>query len=210
MEVPVPAETLAMLPTAVPVPTRVKSSVEMLVTGLLNATVNAMLASPGAGEPLTVMLLTAGTRVSTVALELPAVVVILPALSTALILTLRLFPATPAGSEWVAVQIPAALVAGTATGPLKADRLMVTALMVSALLSPTAVLFHWAVTVSPALKTPPAPDAPDRAMLPEVTTGAMLSTVALVVSAVVVLPPALVAVTLTLRLVASIEPGTMV
>ncbi len=42
-----------------------------------------------------------------------------------------------------------------------------------------------------------------------VTVGAMLSTVALVVSAVVVVPAALVALTLMLRLVASMEPDVM-
>ena len=206
-ELPVLAETLDMVPEAVPVPIRVKSSVEMLMTGLLKVAVNATLASPGAGEPLTAMLLTVGIRVSTVALAVLAVVVMLPALSAALMLALRLFPATPAGSGWVAVQIPAALVVGTATGPLKADRLMVTALMVSVLLSPAAVLFHWAVTVSPALKAPPTPDAPDRAMLPGVTTGAMVSTVALFVPAVVAGPLLLLAVTDTLRFVASMAPA---
>ena len=45
-----------------------------------------------------------------------------------------------------------------------------------------------AVTVSPILYTPPAPVAPEMEMLPSVTVGAMLSTVAFDVSAVVRVP----------------------
>src|SRR5262249_15000769 len=82
--------------------------------------------------------------------------------------------------------------------------------MVSALLSPPAVLFHVAVTVLPILKAPPVPVAPLMLILGSVTVGAILSTVALVVSAVVVLLPALsVTDTDTLRFVVSMEP-TMV
>ena len=72
------------------------------------------------------------------------------------------------------------------------------------------MLFQVAVTVSPILKAPPAPVAPLMLMFASVTAGAMLSTVALVVSAVDVLPPALVAVTVTFRLVVSMAPDVMV
>ncbi len=54
------------------------------------------------------------------------------------------------------------------------------------------------------------PDPGLMLMRPSLTVGGMLSTVALLVSAVVVLPAALVAVTLTLRLVASITPAVIV
>ncbi|MNN09024.1 hypothetical protein D3C81_1218950 [compost metagenome] len=47
-------------------------------------------------------------------------------------------------------------------------------------------------------------------ILPSLTVGAMVSTVALALSAMVVLPPAFVAVTLILRLVASITPAVKV
>ena len=106
--------------------------------------------------------------------------------------------------------MPALLVAATAAPPPNWVKFTVTPLMVSLLLSPPAVLFQVAVTVSPILKAPPAPVAPLMLIFPSVTTGAMLSTVALVVSTVVVLPPAFVAVTLTLLSVASMEPEVMV
>ncbi len=61
---PLDADTLAMLPVAPPVPTRVKSSVEMLFTGSLKVTVKAIEASVLAGEPLTTMLLTMGATPS--------------------------------------------------------------------------------------------------------------------------------------------------
>src|SRR3989344_204906 len=90
---PEAAETLAMLPEADPVPTSVKSSVEMLATDSLKFTVKAMLVSPLLGEPLTTMLLTAGAMLSTVALVVSAAVVALPALSVAVKETLRLVAA---------------------------------------------------------------------------------------------------------------------
>ncbi len=82
--------------------------------------------------------------------------------------------------------------------------------MVSLLLSPVPVLFQVAVTVSPILKAPPVPLAPLSEIFASVTVGATLSTETFEVSAVVVLPLAEVAVTDTLRLVASTAPATMV
>ncbi len=81
---------------------------------------------------------------------------------------------------------------------------------VSLLLSPPAVLFQVAVTVSPILYAPPVPVAPEMLRLPLVTVRGMLSTVALLVSAAVVLPKGLVAVTLTFLPVASMEPAVKV
>ena len=83
------AETLAILPAAVPVETSVKSSVEMLPTSSLKLTVKAMLVALAAGLPLTVILLIAGMMLSTVALVVSATVVLPPAL-VAVTLTLRL------------------------------------------------------------------------------------------------------------------------
>ncbi len=104
--------------------------------------------------------------------------------------------------------MPEELVAATAEPPPNWLKFTVTAEMVSALLSPPAVLFQVAVTVSPILKTPPVPVAPLMLMLASVTVGAMLSTVAFVVSAVVVALPTLsVAVTAMFRLVASMSPA---
>ncbi len=74
-EMPEAVKTLAMVPLADPVEASAKSLANTLETCLLKVTVNSMLASPGAGEPLKAMLLTAGTRVSTVALAVSAVVV---------------------------------------------------------------------------------------------------------------------------------------
>ena len=95
---------------------------------------------------------TAGARLSTVALVVSAVVVVLPALSIALTETLRLVASTlPAVMVYLAVQVPALLVAVTALPPPNWLKSIVTVLMVSALLSPLAVLFQTAVTVSPIL-----------------------------------------------------------
>ncbi len=111
----------------------------------------------------------------------------------------------------MAVQVPAEFVAATALPPPKALKSTVTPEIVSALLSPPAVLFQVAVTVSPILKAPPVPVPPLRLRLPSVTVGARLSTVAFVVSAVVLVLPALsVAVRLMLRLIASRAPATIV
>ena len=101
--------------------------------------------------------------------------------------------------------------AATAAPPPNGEKSTVTPEMVSALLSPPAVLFQLAVTVSPVLKAPPVPDAPEMAIRASVTVGAMLSTVALVVSAVVVDSALLsVAVTDMLRLVPSMAPAVIV
>src|SRR3569623_746676 len=81
--------------------------------------------------------------------------------------------------------------------------------MVSALLSPPAVLFQVAVTVSPSLDAPPVPLAPLMLILASVTVGATLSTVRLVVSAVVVVPAPLSAVTETFLLVPSMAPEAL-
>src|SRR5205814_9957111 len=81
----------------------------------------------------------------------------------------------------------------------------------SLLFSPQSVLFQLAVTVSPTLYAPSLHDALPILMRGSVTVGALSSTVALEVSAVVVALPALsVAVTDTLRLAESIVEGTMV
>ena len=86
----------------------------------------------------------------------------------------------------------------------------VTLEMVSLLLSPLPVLFQVAVTVSPILNAPPVPLPPLMLIRASVTVGAMLSTDKLLVSAVVVLPELLVAVTDTLRVVASTDPAVIV
>ena len=110
----------------------------------------------------------------------------------------------------MAVQVPEELVAATAAPPPNCVKFTVALEMVSLLLSPPAVLFQVAVTVSPILKAPPVPDAPLMLIRPSVSVGATLSTVALLVSAVVVMLPALsVAVNDTLRLVASMAPELM-
>ena len=83
--------------------------------------------------------------------------------------------------------------------------------IVSLLLSPLDVLSQSAVTVSPIIKAPPVPLPVLMDNLASVNVGAILSTVALVVSAVVVLLPALsFTVKDTFRLVVSIEPETIV
>ncbi len=149
---------------------------------------------------------------STVALVVSAVVLVLPALSVAVTETFLFVPSmAPAVIVVVAVQVPLELVAATALPPPKALKSTVTPEIVSLLLSPPAVLFQVAVTVSPILKAPPVPVAPLRLRLPSVTVGARLSTVALVVSAVVVVLPALsVAVTETFLFVPSMAPAVIV
>src|SRR3546814_1688607 len=57
---------------------------------------------------------------------------------------------------------------------------------------------------------PPYPVPPETLLLTSVTIGAILSTVAFVPAAAVVLPVALVTITLTLRLMASMEPAVSV
>src|SRR4051812_11585529 len=112
----------------------------------------------------------------------------------------------------MADQVPLLLLAVTALPPPNWLKSTVTLPIVSLLLLPSAVLFHSAPIISPAEGVMPL-TAPTPLILPRmfasVTVGAMLSPVALVLSAVVVEPPALVAVTETLRLVASIEPPIM-
>ena len=99
------------------------------------------------------------------------------------------------------------MVIATAVPPPNWLKSAVTAPIVSGLLSPLPELSHTAVTVSPMRSVLLAPVAvPRPAMLPSVSTGAMLSTVALVVSAAVVVPLLSVALTETLRLVASTLP----
>ena len=155
--------------------------------------------------------LTTGLSLSTVALVVSAAVVLLPALSVAVTETLRLLasilPPPSSVKVKVAVQVSLLLLATTAPPPPNWLKSTVTLLMVSLLLSPPAVLFQVAVTVSPTMKAPPVPLAPLMLILPSVTTGLSLSTVALLVSAVVsAFEEVSVAVTETLRLVASILP----
>src|ERR1043165_4868013 len=109
---------------------------------------------------------------------------------------------------YVAVQMPLLFVAVTAVPPPNWLKFTVTAEIVSALLSPAAVLSQLAVTVSPILKTPPGPGPPVTLIWAAVTVGGILSTVALFVPVVIFVFPALsVAVTATLTLVVSIEPA---
>ncbi|MNU98233.1 hypothetical protein D3C71_883380 [compost metagenome] len=89
-DVPELADTLTILPLALPVPTSVKSSVDTFDTVSSKVTVNAIAASLAAGDPTGAMLLTEAMRLSTVALLASAVVVVLPALSVAVKVTLRL------------------------------------------------------------------------------------------------------------------------
>src|SRR5438105_7987721 len=80
----------------------------------------------------------------------------------------------------LALSVLLLLVADTVEPPPNWLKSTVTPEIVSALLSPPAVLFQVAVTVSPTLKAPPVPVAPLMLILGSVTVGAMLSTVALV------------------------------
>jgi hypothetical protein len=66
------------------------------------------------------------------------------------------------------------------------------------------------VTVSPILKMPPAPVAPDRLMLPAVTTGCLSSTVAALPDVVVALPAWSVVVTATCAALVSMAPAVIV
>ena len=85
----------------------------------------------------------------------------------------------------MAVQVPELLLAATAAPPPNCVKFTVTPEMVSELLSPPAVLFQVAVTVSPILNAPPVPLAPEIESLASLTVTATLSTVALVESAAV-------------------------
>src|SRR3569832_57337 len=155
--------------------------------------------------------LTVGAILSTVALVVSAVVVVLPALSVAIIeIFLFVTSIEPGVIVLVVVQVPDEFVAATADPPPNWLKSTVTLERVSVLLSPAAVLFQVAVTVSPILKSPPVPLAPLMLILASVTVGATSSTVALVVSAVVVVPVKLVALTETLRLLASMLPDVRV
>ena len=108
--------------------------------------------------------------------------------------------------------MPEELAAATAAPPPNWLKSAVTLAKVSVLPSPAVLAaFQVAVMVSPTIKAPPVPLPPLTLILASVMTGATLSTVALLVSAVVVLLPALsVAVTDTLRFVPSMAPATMV
>ena len=138
-------------------------------------------------EPLAPLILklaslTTGLSLSTVALLLSAVVVVLVALSVAVTETLRLLASMlpPPSSVRVklAVQVPALLAATTAAPPPNWLKSTVTPLM-SLLLSPPAVLFQVAVTVSPTLKAPPVPVAPLILIFPSVTVGLLASILSL-------------------------------
>ena len=158
-----------MLPVALPVSPRVKSSVETPVTASLKLavkfTVVLLAEAPLAGAMLT----TVGTTLSTVALLVSARVV-LPMLLVAVMLTLRLLAVMPAASIWLALQMPALLVAATAAPPPNWLKSTVTPVM-PLLLSPLVVLFQLAVTVSPSRKAPPLPVAPAMLILASVTFG---------------------------------------
>ncbi|MNN09025.1 hypothetical protein D3C81_1218960 [compost metagenome] len=87
---PVAADTLLIVPLALPVLVNAKSSAEMFTTDSLKFAVNAIAASPDPGVPLTTMPFTKGAMLSTMALVVSDVVVVLPALSLAETVTLRL------------------------------------------------------------------------------------------------------------------------
>ncbi|MNU98232.1 hypothetical protein D3C71_883370 [compost metagenome] len=104
-------------------------------------------------------LVNVGAMVSTVALVVSARVVLPPPL-VAVTLTLRLAVSMkPAVRVYVAVQMPALLMATMAEPPPNWLKSTVTALT-PALLSPLALLFHVAVRVSPILYAPPVPVPP--------------------------------------------------
>ncbi len=128
-------------------------------------------APPVPDAPLMLMRasLTVGATLSTVALVLSAAVV-LP-VAVAVTDTFLFAPSiAPEVRVWVAVQMPPLLLAATAAPPPNCEKSMVTP-VTPALLSPPAVLFQVAVTVSPILYAPPVPDAPLIEMLPSVTVG---------------------------------------
>src|SRR5437588_208529 len=75
---------------------------------------------------------------------------------------------------YVAVQIPALFVAAIAAPPPNWLKSTVTP-AISRLLSPTAVLFHVTVTVSPTLNAPPVPLAPLMLILLSETVGGVVS-----------------------------------
>ncbi len=187
-------------------PLAVLSQVAVTVSPILNRS------TPDPPEIPMLPSVTVGAILSTVALVVSAVVLVLPALSEAVTLTFLLMASmAPAVSVVLAVQVPALLVAATASPPPNWLKSMVAPLMVSLLLSPPAVLFQVAVTVSPILYAPPVPDPPEMLILASVTAGATLSTVALVVSNVEVKLPALsVALKETFLLPPSMAPAVSV
>ena len=77
----------------------------------------------------------------------------------------------------MAVQVLELLEAATAAPPPNAEKLTVTLEMIPELLSPPAVSFQVAVTVSPIVKAPPVPEAPEIETWASVTVGAALLTV---------------------------------
>nr|WP_233198558.1 MULTISPECIES: hypothetical protein [Luteimonas] len=145
-------DTLAMVASAVPVDVNEKSSTERPVTDSVKVTVKDTEVSAPDAPPAGAIASMAGSVLSTVALLVSARVVRLPALSVALKLTFRplaLMP--PATRVYVADHVPPLFVATTAAPPPKPLKSAVTLLIVSLLLSPPAVLFQVAVTVSPIL-----------------------------------------------------------
>ncbi|WP_373888127.1 DUF1775 domain-containing protein [Massilia sp. Root418] len=154
--------------------------------------------------------LTVGAMLSTTALLPSALVVTLPASSVTVKLTLRVPLSTaPAVTVKVAVQVPEDALAVTAEPPPNWLKSTV-ALAMSLLLSPPAVLFQVAVTVSPILNAPAVPEPPLMLRLASLTTAAWLSTLRPVVSALVAVPPPLVALTETFLPVWSMLPAVMV
>jgi hypothetical protein len=77
----------------------------------------------------------------------------------------------PAIIVYVAFHVPELFVAATAAPPPNWLKSTVTPIIVALLLSPPAVLFHVAVTVSPILYAPPVPLAPLMEMFASVTFG---------------------------------------
>ncbi|HWQ72672.1 MAG TPA: hypothetical protein VN370_10170 [Desulfitobacteriaceae bacterium] len=107
---------------------------------------------------------------STVALVVSVVVVTSPSLFVALTDIFRFEPSIePWAMVYEAVHVPELLVAAT-TPPPNWLKSTVTEL-ISLLLSPVAVLFQMAVTVSPILNAPPVPVPLLMEILASVTTG---------------------------------------
>ena len=148
VQVTPPSEELR--PARLPLGT-VRSAPVKPVTASLKVKVTSEV-SPAASAVSATTIVAVALEVSTVALLVSAVVVAFPALSVADTDTfLPVAEMAPATKVYVAVQVPKLLVATTAAPPPNWEKSTVTPLMVSLLLSPPAVLFHAAVTVSPIL-----------------------------------------------------------
>ena len=80
---PLLADTLAIVPTALPVALRVKSSVEILLTDSSKFIMKSIPAAVATGEPLTPILVTTGVMVSMVTLKPTDAMLTLPAASVA-------------------------------------------------------------------------------------------------------------------------------